>query len=129
MIRNAFVVMRGTVIAQGLGVLALPVLTRLLEPTAFGHFQIYQSVLIVLLVLPTLRYEVAILRVSGRDELQALIQLCLGCSLIVVSIALLALFLLTSIGWPVEVAELPFSMWLILAGLLFGGLPNLWRFC
>ncbi len=124
MIRNIFIVMRGTVLAQGLGFIALPFLTRLLDPSAFGHFQIYQSILIVLLVLPTLRYEVAILRADGSDELRALVQLCLGCILIVTAIAASALGLLRSIGWPPELALLPFPLWLVAAGLLFGGLAQ-----
>lgn len=116
--------MRGTLIAQSLGVLALPILTRLLDPSAFGHFQIYQSILIVLLVLPTLRYEVAILRAGNGDELRALVQLCLGCTLAVTVVVLVLFALLISLGWPVSLTTLPFPAWLIVVGLFVGGVAQ-----
>lgn len=77
MIRHIASVMRGTMLAQGLGILALPLLTRLYDPTDFGHFQVYQSATLLLVVFVSLRFEVALLRAKAGSELQATLVLCL----------------------------------------------------
>jgi len=50
----------GTVLAQALVVASSPILTRLYEPEAFGVLAVYSSILSVLLVFGTMRYELAV---------------------------------------------------------------------
>ena len=50
----------GTVIGQGMGILAAPLLTRLYSPTDFGVLVIYSSFLGILGAVTSLRYEWAI---------------------------------------------------------------------
>ena len=95
MIRDIATVMRGTVIAQAIGFAALPILSRMFMPEAFGHYQLFISLLTLLLVFPTLRYEVALLRASGAREFRALAQLCLILILVVTAILGLLLGQLT----------------------------------
>ena len=45
MLKNTLTVLRGTVVAQAIGFMALPILTRLFTPEAFGQLQLYQSAL------------------------------------------------------------------------------------
>jgi lipopolysaccharide exporter len=60
----------GTAIAQLLLVLAMPVLTRLYTPADYGALAVYSSTLTVLLVLSSLRYELAI-PLPETDEIAA----------------------------------------------------------
>jgi teichuronic acid exporter len=108
MIRNVFTVMRGTVIGQGLGLLVLPLLTRLYDPTAFGHFQLYQSATVVLVVFVSLRFEVALLRAGEGSELHATLALCILSTLVTASALSLA-WAGVAIRWPQIYAMCPVS--------------------
>ena len=124
MIKDIAIVMRGTLIAQALGFLALPLLTRFFEPATFGNFQLFVSILTLLLVFPTMRYEVALLRARTMRELRALVQLC---AMLIVTVSLLfAAFagLYSWLGWPRILDALPFSIWLLVLALLFGGMAQ-----
>lgn len=77
MIRNIVTVMRGTLIGQAVGLLVLPLLTRLYDPSDFGLFQLYQSATLVLVVFISLRFEVALLRAAVGRELHATLALCI----------------------------------------------------
>src|SRR5205085_9641733 len=124
MIKDIAIVMRGTLIAQALGFLALPLLTRFFEPATFGNFQLFVSILTLLLVFPAMRYEVALLRARTMRELRALVQLC---AMLIVTVSLLfAAFagLYSWLGWPRILDALPFSIWLLVLALLFGGMAQ-----
>jgi teichuronic acid exporter len=121
MIRDIAIVMRGTLIAQALGFVVLPVLARLFQPAAFGNYQLFTAILTFLLVFPTMRYEIAILRARGMRELRALVQLCAFLILIVSFIFAALMLLLSALGWPPLLDRLPFPTWLMALSLLFGG--------
>jgi O-antigen/teichoic acid export membrane protein len=125
MIRDIATVMRGTVIAQAIGFAALPILSRMFVPEAFGHYQLFISLLTLLLVFPTLRYEVALLRANSPREFRALAQLCLFLALAVTATLGLLLGVLDLVGWPPQIRDLPFPIWLLIAATLFGGFGQL----
>lgn len=83
MIRDIGVVLRGTLIAQALGLIALPLLSRLFPPEAFGHFAFYQSAILILTVVACLRYDQAILAARSEEDAGRLFRLCLAISLVV----------------------------------------------
>lgn len=58
--RHVVTLASGTAMGQLLLVLALPVLTRLYSPADYGALAVYSATLLVLLVLVSLRFEVAI---------------------------------------------------------------------
>ncbi|HRH51632.1 MAG TPA: oligosaccharide flippase family protein [Panacibacter sp.] len=60
-LRNVFVVMFGTAIAQAIPVLISPLLTRIYSPSDFAVFSLYLSVLNTLSIIITGRYELAII--------------------------------------------------------------------
>ena len=68
---NVFKLLRGTVAAQLVGLLALPLLARWFAPEAFGVLQAMQSVLALLLVVSAGRMEIAILSVAQDEFLLA----------------------------------------------------------
>jgi O-antigen/teichoic acid export membrane protein len=99
MFRNIATVMKGTVVGQGLGLLVLPLLTRLYDPAAFGHFQLYQSAMLVLVVFVSLRFEVALLRAHDGRELHATLALCI--------LATFAVATALSLAWAVVLVWQP----------------------
>lgn len=121
MIRHIAVVMRGMVLAQAVGFAALPFLTRLFPPESFGHYQLFVSIMTLLLVFATLRYEIALLRSNEPAETRALLQLsimcCVGVAVLVGAIG----YALLGIGWPKALSNAPFPMWLLTVGFAFGG--------
>lgn len=66
---NAFELAAASAVAQGLGILAAPILTRLFGPTAFGIAEFFLAVTTVVAVIACLRYELAI--VLPKDEREA----------------------------------------------------------
>ncbi|BDU75443.1 lipopolysaccharide biosynthesis protein [Mesoterricola sediminis] len=67
----------GTALAQGLIVLASPVLTRLYSPGDFGVLTVYMSLVTVLVSLGSLRYEQALPLPEAEAEAAGLLLLCL----------------------------------------------------
>jgi O-antigen/teichoic acid export membrane protein len=121
MLKDTLTVLRGTVAAQALGILALPLLTRLFTPEAFGQLQLYLSVVGILLVVTAMRYEIALLRAEGDAEFTATLQLC---GLINFSVALLV-----AAGCALVAAQpglvgpsVRELLWFLPAGVLLGGL-------
>ncbi len=76
MFRNVTIILRGAVIAQLIGFVALLLLARLYDPDAFGVFQFYQSCLVILGVSINLRFEIALLRSEDGTEIGDVFYLC-----------------------------------------------------
>ncbi|MHB1295972.1 MAG: lipopolysaccharide biosynthesis protein [Anaerolineae bacterium] len=67
----------GTTIAQALGVLLTPILTRLYAPEAFGTLALFTSVTSIIGVVACLRYEFAIMLPESDEEAANLLALSL----------------------------------------------------
>lgn len=80
------VLVGGTTFAQILGIITLPIITRLYNPSEFGLFAMYTSILAVIMVIGCLRYEIAI--PIPRDN---------NTALSLVKVSLLSLFSMTII--------------------------------
>lgn len=79
--RSVAVLAGGTVLGQGLMLLASPLLTRLYTPSGFGSLAAYTSIFSILVVLASLRYELAIPLPEDDETASNLLAL----SLIIVS--------------------------------------------
>ncbi|MDT8759729.1 oligosaccharide flippase family protein [Sphingomonas psychrotolerans] len=125
MIRAVATILRGSVFAQAIGFAILPLLSRNLQPEAFGHFQAFQAIIAFLLIAVTLRYEIAVLRAEDDEELAAILGLCgilmVGTTLLVSAGLLLA----DRVGWPAFLAKLGFPWWLLSLSMLAGGAAQL----
>lgn len=73
--RNVLTLMTGTTIAQALPMAAAPILTRIYTPENFGIFALYFSIVSILGVLVTARYELAIVLPKRRDDAYQLVIL------------------------------------------------------
>jgi O-antigen/teichoic acid export membrane protein len=65
--RNVAVVSAGSAMGQGLLIVSAPLLTRLYTPADFGVLAVYVSIVSILVVVASLRYEVAI-NVPGHNK-------------------------------------------------------------
>ena len=77
LVRNASVFMSGTVIAQLLSILLQPVLRRLFTPESFGIYSVYLSLVGMIIVISSLRYDDAIVLPKSDKESINLVGLSL----------------------------------------------------
>ena len=124
MLRNIAIILRGSIVAQAIVFLILPVLTRQFTPEDFGNFQLFQSVLSILMVFAAMRYEIALLRAENDLELRATFWLCLAVTALTsILVSIVAAGLLGS-GWLAAMVTLSFSVWLFPLALLAGGIAQ-----
>ena len=114
-------VLRGTAIAQIIGVAALPIITRGFSPEAFGHFQAFQSILTVALVVCSLRYEIALLRATSQEDIHALLVLCMILNATISLAFFLGLLFYRYLAGLMEIAFFGFPLWCLPVALFFGG--------
>ena len=74
-IKNLIKLGAGTSIAQAIPFLFTPVLSRLYEPSQYGDFALFMSIIGVIGVISTLRYEMAIITSKTNDEAKAVLKL------------------------------------------------------
>lgn len=75
--RNTVILVSSTAFGQGIGILIIPILTRLYSPEDFGVLAIYTSSLSMLLALSSMRYEWAIPIAKDEESVAHLLILCL----------------------------------------------------
>jgi O-antigen/teichoic acid export membrane protein len=94
MVRNATVLMSGTVIAQLLSILLQPILRRLFTPESFGIYSVYLSLTGIIIVISSLRYDDAIVLPKSDKESVNLIGLSLVFNLTISLLIFVLVFLL-----------------------------------
>lgn len=121
--RNASILAGGTALAQVLGIVSAPVLTRIYRPSDFGALQIFLSAMALMMVAASGRYEIALL--LPEDE-QSAIDLLAVSMLCVCSLAVLCG---TAVGichyyWFLPSSMLPLRhiLWILPFSVLGGGL-------
>ena len=120
----------GTAVAQGLLVLASPVLTRLYTPADFGALVVYMSLLALLVILASLRYEFALPIADDEGDAIHLLAVCLVLVATTTALAALLLFLLRErvVAWTGVPALGPY-LWLVpvsIFGVGFYQVFNCW---
>lgn len=122
-LKSVSVLAGGTVFAQGIAVLSLPILTRLYSPSEFSIFAVYTSLLGILAVISCLRFEIAIPISQDDKEAVALVFLALISNVIItVLIALFICFFSTEILVFLKQEAFTQLIWLIPVGTFFSGL-------
>ncbi|HLS68741.1 MAG TPA: lipopolysaccharide biosynthesis protein [Kiloniellales bacterium] len=120
--RSVSILAGGTALAQALGVLIAPLLTRLYAPEHFGILAAFVALLAIVSVVSTLRYEVAIPLPASDLEAAHVLGLCLAA---VASFSLVSGLVL--LLWGEGLAErlgLPMMapyLWLLPFGILCAG--------
>lgn len=113
----------GTAVAQLIGIVTMPIITRLYTPSDLGVLTIYSSVLAIFGVGATLRYEFAYALPRRDEDAANLLGLCLVLLFITTgAFGLILLFgrdLLTSI---VDISSIEQYLWFLLIGFFGAGL-------
>lgn len=120
--RGVGILVGGTAGAQLLSMLAAPLLTRLYSPEDFGLLAVYVSLLVVISVISSLRYELAIALPDDDGEaanVAALSLLLVGVSTLLTG--LLVLLLSQPIAKLFGVPSLSGYLWMLPLGVLLTG--------
>lgn len=127
--RGVSVLVGGTASAQILLILAAPLLTRLYTPEDFGLLAVYASLLALIGVVSSLRYELAIPLPEDDQEAANVAVLCL--TLVAVStllIGILVILLGESIARTLDVPHLAKYIWLLPVGVLSSGVYTVFNY-
>ncbi len=128
-VRHAGILAGGTVVAQGVTMAALPVLTRLYSPEDFNLLASFAGVVSILTVVSSLRYNMAIPLPQADEEGFSLTVVALGCTAIISSmIALLFLIAPEAIGSAIRQPELVSFLWLVPIGVFVASTYNALQF-
>lgn len=85
--------MTGTVLAQALGILVMPIVTRFFAPEAFGVLAIFASMTGIVGVIVCLRYELAIMLPDSNEEAANILGVSLLSVIIMTSLSALIVWL------------------------------------
>src|SRR5258708_29582360 len=80
-LKNVSIMLTGSAVGQLASVLLSPILTRLYSPQQLGILSVYTAILAILVVVASLRYELALPLVASEEEAINLMAVC-GCALI-----------------------------------------------
>jgi len=121
--RNVLKLVGGTAGSQVITVASAPILTRLYGPESFGVLAAFTSILALLNVMSSLRYELAIAVPEDDEEAFALLWLCfllvaISTALTTVGVALLGNRLVDWLQQP----ALRYLLWMLPVGVLLTGL-------
>lgn len=121
--RNVLKLAGGTAGSQLITVAAAPILTRLYGPQSFGVLATFASLLGLLNVVSSLRYDLAIVIPEEDDEAVALVWLCFVLVLISTCLTALGVVLLGDqlLGWLNQPPLKPL-LWLLPVGVLLNGI-------
>lgn len=127
--RSVSVLIGGTASAQLLLVLAAPLLTRLYSTADFGLLAVYGSLLGLLGVIASLRYELAIPLPEDDDQAAHLVALsCLLVLLMTTLAAMLVWFAAGPLTQALGAPQLAAYLWLLPIGILFSGTYTVFKY-
>lgn len=128
-LKNVGVLIGGTAGSQLILLIASPILTRLYTPDQFGILAIFGSIISVVSVISSLRYEMTIPLVKESTSAINIVALCLITLIFTTLIFFVSLFLmeeyiLNAIGIP----EIKSYLWILPIGIALAGLYKIFRF-
>ena len=129
--RNVLTLMTGTTISQAIPIIISPILTRVYTPQDFGIFALYMSMVTLITLISTGRYELAImLPKKDRDAKYMLyLSMCIALFISILLISIIFLFddvIINFIGVPELLPWLYLSPIIIIFMALFQSL-NIWN--
>lgn len=96
-IKNTLILVTGTILAQAIPLIIMPVLTRIYTPEDFGQYALFLSVVGILSVIATARYEVAIMLPRVIKDSLSLLYLSIGIAVLFTTILYITIFI--AVGW------------------------------
>lgn len=123
--KGVLVLGTGTAFAQIIGILSMPLITRLYSPSDLGILTIYSSVLSLVVVTASFRYEIACPLPQKKEEVTNLIALCF---ILIFGTSLMFTLILILLGDPIitifSLEPLAPFVWLLVIGFFGMGLYN-----
>lgn len=127
--RGVSVLVGGTATAQLLTILVAPFLTRLYSPEDFGLLAVYASLLALLGVVASLRYELAIpLPENDSDAANVAVLSLLLLGMSTIGTTALVIPTRTGIAHALGIPALANYLWLLPVGVLLGGIYNVFQY-
>lgn len=121
-VSNVLKLTSGSVVAQGLGILVAPILTRLFAPEAFGVAALFASITGIIGVVACLRYELSIMLPKTDEEAANLLGISLCFVLMITGISALGVFFAGDvIAQMLNSPELKKYLWLLPIAVFVGG--------
>ncbi len=119
---NVVTLISGTTIAQVLGVVIAPVLTRLYSPADYGVFATYGSIIYIMGVVSCFRYELSIVLPEAEEDAANLfvLSIAVACCMSLTSLAAVA-FSRHWFAHILGVPQLASWLWVLPLGLLASG--------
>ena len=120
---NVLKLATGSAFAQGLGILAAPIVTRLFAPEAFGVAALFVSITGIIGVVACLRYELSIMLPKTDEEAANLLGVSLCFVLIITGISAMIIFLVDDVVVRfLNSPELKKYLWLVPIAVFFNGI-------
>lgn len=105
--RNIAVLTSGTILAQGIGIIATPILSRIYTPADYGLVALFGAVVAICATLITARYEITVLLPTVESEARSIVAL----------VVLLAIVVGGMLAFGATVLPQPVRAWLGLQAL------------
>jgi len=122
LLRPIGVLVGGTAVAQLIGIVATPLLTRLYSTSAYGTLQLYSSVALFFIPISSLRYEMAIVLAADDVTAAGVAVASAICTLGTTAVVAIAVLLLRDQPWVAQrIGPIVPFLWLVPIALLFGG--------
>lgn len=116
-LKSASILIRGTVLAQIISVISLPILTRLYSPEEYSILGIFTAIVSILSVVACLRFEIAIPIPKNQETAKALFYLACLSSTMLMLISYMILYLAYPILQDINIIkQLSIWIWLIPLG-------------
>ena len=125
LVRNSAKLLTANVVAQAIGLLVYPILTRLYSPEDFGLLNLFLSIGGVLVLLATAEYQYAIVLPKKDEDARGLVHICGFLLLITTGIVLLSVPFSKPIAHLFNTPELANWYWLMPLFVLAMGLWNI----
>ncbi|QLJ07988.1 lipopolysaccharide biosynthesis protein [Pseudoalteromonas sp. JSTW] len=127
-VKNIGILVGGTAFSQLIGIIALPILTRLYTPEDFTVLATFSSILAILMVVSCLRFEIAIPIPKDEETAIQLLALSILSVVFITILSLVVVFVGESQINDLTNNRLNEYLWLIPIGVFFAGLYKALQF-
>ena len=121
--RSVSILVSGTALAQVIATAASPILTRIYKPADFGALQVFNSLVLLIVIAASGRYELAILLPEDEQSSIDILGLAILCVFLTTMITV-AIVIICHFHWmlPASMSVLRGYLWLLPLSVLGGGL-------
>ena len=122
--RNVGKLLSANVIAQALGILVYPILTRMYSPEDFGLLNLFMSIVGVLVIVSTMQMQDAVVLPENEHEARSIVHICLTGIFALVFLITLTIPFADSIANLFNSPQLARYYWLLPCNVLLLGIWN-----